>query len=264
MILNKFNSGSVSNTLKTFCLQLLALCLFSCKKNANENANKAYVGLTHVAYNVGPLGLSVAGLTLFSDSTVIFGQTTGPLGDPYDTVTSQVSAMELYQGTTANVLLKGNAAFQQGGHYSVFAYDSMDQQSISLIIFQDNPPAQPDSITNIRFINFSPGPIIWGLKMINQRLDIPYAADTVLVAAAYFVGYNTSPNSYPFVSVRSGMYTVFAFRDSSNPTVPDSSNFVNLGNLNIDSTINYDIYLQGFYGINAGADSFQLKHLPLD
>jgi hypothetical protein len=272
MILNKFRSVPLSAKLWTFRFQLLALSLFSCNKTANVNANKAFVGMTHVAYGVGPLNLTITGDP--QDSLflvpVLFGNTSGVPGDPYDTTISRVSEIMLTQGST--VLLHGNASFVQGGRYSIFDYDSFDIKSISLLILQDNAAVRTDTNTYVRFLNFSPGTSL-GLKLVNNRIDtIHYAADTIVLGPGLFVGYDPNPAAYFFSEIRIGNYNVFAFTDSSNPRkdslVPalDSSNFFHLGSLQIDSTINYNLYLHGFLGdtISSSPDRFQLRSVPLN
>jgi hypothetical protein len=264
MILNKFSSVTLSGRLKTLTLQLIALSLFSCNKTSNINSNKAFVALTHVAYNVGAINLTLNGKNLFPNS-LSFGETTGYPGNPYDTTISQVSSMNIFlaQDTSANI--SGNAAFRQGAYYSIFFFDSLDNNSVSLIILQDNPSFRNDTFTNYRFMNFSPGDSTWGLKLINNRKDNPYAADTVVIPASVFVGFNNIPSAYPFSLIRSGNYSAFAFTGSQNPT-SDTTHFVSLGNIQIDSLVNYYIYLQGFYGVTDSLDPnrFQLKWTPLN
>jgi hypothetical protein len=277
MILNKFRPVSLLNMVKSVSLQLLAVCLFSCNKTASENANKAYVGMTHVAYGVDSLNLILAGVTnsLFP-VPIAFGQNSGTAGNAYyDTATSRINNMFLYSGSfpDTTTLLHGNSAFQQGGHYSIFVYDSLNQQSINLIIFQDNPVFVSDTVTNIRYVNFSPGPVAWGLKLINTRHDsIPQ--DTIVIPGNNYIGYNPNPSltpNYSFISVLIGNYNVFAFTDSSNPhvsqgppVVVDSTNFRKLGPLSINQSINYYLYLQGFDGDTSMINKFQLKQLPLN
>ena len=259
MILNKISSISLTNRLKTISLQLIALSLFSCNKTSNINANKSLVALTHLAYNLDAIGLTFNGKPLFLDS-LAFGNTTGIIGNPYDTTISQVSEMNILLAQDGTSIVTGNAAFRQGARYSIFFYDTVAVNSlaVSLIILQDNPATRTDTFTNYRYMNFSPGDTIWGLKLINNRKDIPYAADTVVIAAREFVGLNNIPSEYPFALIRSGNYNVFAFRDSSNPA-PDRSNFVSLGNFQIDSLVNYYIYLRGFYGDTTSPNKFQLN-----
>ncbi|HEY2647772.1 MAG TPA: hypothetical protein VGI38_01210, partial [Puia sp.] len=252
----KFSTVSLAARLKTISLQLIALSLFSCNKSSNINANKSFVALTHLAYNVGAIQIAFNGKLLFLDS-LSFGNTTGSPGSPYDTTISQVSLMNIFLSQDTSINTAGNAAFRQGAHYSIFFFDSLDSRSVSLIILQDNPSFRTDTFTNYRYMNFSPGDTSWGLKLINNRNDIPYAADTVVVPAKVFVGFNNNPSEYLFSTIRSGNYKVFAFRDSSNPA-PDGSNFDSLGNFQIDSLVNYNIYLQGFYGDTSSQNKFQL------
>jgi hypothetical protein len=276
MILNKFRSFPLFYQITFLCLQFLALSLFSCNKTANENSNKSYIALTHVAYGVDSLSLILQGSAnpLFS-SPIAFGQNSGSLGHAYyDTAISRINFMTLYKGRIpdSTTLLQGNSAFQQGGRYSIFVYDSLNQQSINLIIFQDNPIFQNDSVTDLRFLNFSPGPVAWGLKLINTRnLHLPQ--DTVIIPAGYFVGYNPNPDisNYNFMSVLIGNYNVFAYMDSTNPHVSqgppivvDSTNFRNLGTLPIESTIDYYLYLQGFDGDTSALNKLQLKQVPIN
>jgi len=266
MILSKFSTVSLATRLKTMSLQLMALSLFSCNKTANINANKSYVNLTHLAYNLKPILITFNGNYLFHDS-LSFGNTSGIPGNPYDTTVSQVSQMNILLALDSSVIINGNAAFRQGAQYSIFFFDTLSATSaaVSLIILQDNPTIRTDTFTNYRYMNFSPGDTVWGLKLINNRKDIPYAADTVIIGAKPFVGLNNNPAAYPFELIRSGNYKVFAFRDSSNPA-PDRSNFDSLGNFQIDSLVNYYIYLQGFYGDTSASspNKFQLKRKPLN
>ncbi len=146
--------------------------------------------------------------------------------------------------------IHGNAAFQQGSHYSIFFFDTLDSGSLTLIILQDNPPVYYDTITSFRYMNFSPGSSI-GLKLIYTKdysIDTFNISvrDTIIVGLSPFVGYNPNPAYYTFSQyVHIGMNQVFAFWDSANPT-SDSSNFLKLDSLQFDSTKSYNIYLQGF------------------
>lgn len=267
MILNKFRPVSYYRMLRVFSLQLMAVGLFCCNKSANSNANKAFVALTHVAYRVDPLNLALNGDSLLS-SPVSFGNTSGQQGYPYDTATSRISEMQLVEH---DVLLSGNAAFQQGAHYSVFAYDSLDKQSIALLILQDNPSAPTDSSSSFRFLNFSPGSRI-GLIMwfkydatIQDTIHIS-VRDTTVIGLSNFVGYNPSPASYPFGYYgHYGENKVFAYVDSAKPRSPtDSTNIKYLGTLQFDTLKSYNIFLQGYFYPGPGQDSLQLKHIQLD
>jgi hypothetical protein len=269
MILNKFSTGSLSHRLKALSLQLLAFSLFSCNKTANINANKAFAGLTHVAYGVGPLGLTIDGTPLFT-TPLAFGLTTGMDGNPYDTTVSRISEMNIFLAQDTSMNVKGNTAFQQGSHYSIFFFDTLDPRSVSLIILQDNPPVRYDTFTNIRFMNFSPASSI-GIKFIytndyfiNDTFLIS-VRDTVNTAFSPFVGYNPNPAFYMFSTpVHIGTNQVFAFIDSINPN-KDSSNYIRLDNLQFDSTRNYNVYLQGFLdSANSPQNKLQIKSVRLN
>src|SRR5664279_2063887 len=116
MILNKFSQLSYFSVLKSLCFQLLAISLFSCSKTANSNENKAFIGVTHVAYGTGPINITLDGDSLLP-FPLSFGNTSGLPGNPYDTATSRISEMQLVHGATP--LLQGNSAFQQGSYYSI-------------------------------------------------------------------------------------------------------------------------------------------------
>lgn len=273
MILNKFSTNSLVYKLKIFSLQLFALSLFSCNKSANINANKALVALIHVAYEVGPLNINFNGDTLL-DAGISFGSHSGTATNPYDTNVSRISELQLF-GDTVN--LSGNAAFQQNVHYSIFAYDTLNTESIALLILQDNLLIPVDTLVNFRFLNFSPGSQI-GLKMIYTHDTTIYTQDiatakrdtlniavrdTVVISPSLFVGYNPNPVSYPINhTAHVGVNQVFAFVDSPNP-LADSSNFKKLDSLTLISTKSYNIYLQGYFGSHTPQDSLQIKSIQL-
>jgi hypothetical protein len=276
MIFNKFRPISFCNKIKTLSFQLLALSLFSCNKSANINANKAFVGLTHVAYGVGPISLTINGTLLFSNP-LAFGLTTGVDGNPYDTTVSRISDMNIFLAQDTSMSIHGNAAFQQGSHYSVFFFDTLDSRSVSLIILQDNPPVYNDTLTTIRFMNFSPGSSI-GLKLIytkdnkiNDSFTI-YVRDTTIIGFSSFVAYNPNPAIYTFNQiVHIGTNQIFAFTDSSNPRIDsanpslDSANFIRLDSLQFDSTKSYNVYLQGFLDSpNSQQNKLQIKSVRVN
>ena len=268
MIFNKFRPISFCDKIKALCLQLLALSLFSCNKSININANKAFVGLTHVAYGVGPVSATIDGALLFSNP-LAFGLTTGVPGNPYDTTVSRISYMNIFLAQDTSNNIQGNAAFQQGSHYSIFFFDTLDSKSISLIILQDNPPVFYDTITTFRFMNFSPGTSI-GLKLIYKNdylIDTFHISvrDTTIVGLSPFVGYNPNPAYYTFNQyVHTGINQVFAFWDSANPR-SDSSNYLKLDSLQFDSTKSYNIYLQGFLDSTISPQNkFQIKSVRVN
>jgi hypothetical protein len=266
MILNKFRPDSVFFKLRTVCLQLLALSLFSCNKTANISGNKAFVALTHVAYGVGSLNLFFpnSGDSLLP-ARISFGNTSGIAGNPYDTATSRISDMQLIGDT---LFLTGNAGFQQGTRYSVFAYDSGNAKSIALLILQDNLTTPRDTLVNFRFMNFSPGSQI-GLRFVyihdttiffidSMKLDSVHIAvrDTVDIPPSLFVGYNPDPPSYKFnYTAHIGANQVFAFEDTS---------IRKLDPVQFDSTKTYNIYLQGYFHPTPLQDSLKLMSVRLN
>ena len=268
MILNKFHFHSNLANPKALSVKLLAFCLiilFSCNKSSNINANTAYVALTHVAYNLPPIGLSLSGDSSVFSAPLPFGQTTGTPGNPYSTTPSRVSRMSIYLASDTAVNIHGNAAFRQGAHYSIFFFDSLDQNVVNLIVLQDNTTILQDTFTYYRYMNFVPGDTLWGLELINNRKDFRYAADTIIFPSSPFVGLNTNPAAYPMTNtMRTGNYNAFAFLNNANP-IADTSLLVPLGAIQIDSLVNYNIYLQGVYGSDTTtANKFQLKYVPLN
>lgn len=268
MILNKFKPATFINKIKAIGFQLLAFSLFSCNKSANINANKSFAGLTHVAYGVGPISLTIDGKLLFANP-LAFGLTTGVDGNRYDTTISRISEMSIFLAQDTSMNIHGNVAFQQGNHYSIFFFDTLDQRSVSLIILQDNPPVFYDTITTFRFMNFSPGSSI-GLKLIYTRdyfIDTIHVQvrDTVIIGPSQFVGYNPNPAYYIFNQyVHIGINQVFAFWDSANPAL-DSTNFLRLDSLQFDSTKSYNIYLQGFLDSpNSQQNKLQIKSVRVN
>jgi len=253
MLLNKFNSVSFLRFLRGFCLQLSFWTLFSCSKTANSHENKAYLGITHVAYGITSIDVTLNGVPLFS-TPLNFGQTTGLPGNPYDTVTAGIQYMAILNGTTT--LDSGNVAFQQGSHYSLFVYDTLSQTPVHVIIFQD---MRGDNIgTYYRFLNFTPGYSL-GLILTN-------AADTFFINPVSYVGYDPQPSSYTFNTLyaRTGHYGVRAFYDSTNYNA-DSSNIKLLSDsLVLDSTKVYNIYLQGLYNVSSGPDTLKIQSIRLN
>ena len=270
MILNKFRH-IFRGRAGALILLFFAINLFSCKKTANINANKAYVNVTHTAYRTGPLTLNFDGVQLFPDP-LAFGETTGNGTNPYDTTTAGVHDLQVVLNVNDSVLISGNTALQQGAYYSMFVYDTLDTRTISVIIFQNSHGAGTDTNSYIRFLNFTPGSRI-GIKVVYPRdttgkIKASYR-DTVNIGPSNFVGYNPNPTIYGFTKVHIGKNDIYAFIDSARPyrdpadPSKDSSNFIRMGSLTFDSTRNYNVYLQGFPFITS-ADSFQVKSVLIN
>jgi hypothetical protein len=261
MILNKFSRISHPVRLKALSIQLMALSLFSCNKTANINANKAYVSFTHYAYNVDSLKLNIDGQAIFS--WISFDSATGY---PYGTVTSQVSNTTILGKN--DTFLTGFSSFRQGANYSIYAYDTLDANTLapeskSLIILQDSPPLNTDSTLSIRYMNFVPSSLI-GLLLLNTRHGTtPIANDTVVISPAYFVGLENNPAAYVFRPILGGTYNIFAFIDSTTAR-PDSSNIRYMGNFNFSVTTNYNFNLVGFYNLTTGPYQLQFKKVALN
>jgi hypothetical protein len=256
MILNKFSSVSLSGRLKVLTLQLMSLSLFSCNKTANISANKAFVSFTHVAYGVGPLTLKINNSIVFS--MVPYDSATG---HPYDTVTSQISNTSILENNNDS-FLSGFSSFRQGAYYSIYIYDTLDRNTKSMLILQDNPPLNTDSTVSIRYLNFTPSSLI-GLLLINKRQDIPFAGDTIVISPANFVGVNPNPAAYTFRPILAGTYDVTAFTDSARPA-PDSSNFRKMGSWTFDIISNYNFIMMGFGNLDSGQYKLQFKPVALN
>jgi hypothetical protein len=264
MILKKYMPISIFRRIRGLSLQLMALSLFSCNKTANINANNSFVALFHVAYGVGDLNMTFNQKPLFT-TPIPFGQHTGDTtGNPYNTTTSRISEMNIFLASDSSVNVKGNAAFQQGTHYSVFFFDTLNPTTVSLIILQDNPPVRRDTLTSIRYINFSPD-LSLGLRLVYKNdytIDTFHVVvrDTVNIGPEVFVGNNPTPGSYLFNNlVHIGINQVFAFVDSGNSvkTFP-------LGNLQFDSTKSYNVYLQGFPDSSSEQNKLKVKSVRVN
>jgi Domain of unknown function (DUF4397) len=256
MILNKFSRVSLASRLKTISLQLIALSLFSCNKTANINANKAFVSFTHVAYNVDSLTLKINGTTVFSG--IPYDSATG---HPYATVTSQISNTTILENSDS--FLTGFSSFRQGAYYSIYIYDTLDMNTKSMIILQDNPPLNSDTTISVRYMNFAPSSLI-GLLLVNTRHgSIPVASDTFVISPANFVGVNINPAVYTFQPILAGTYNITAFTDSARPA-PDSSNFRSMGNWTFDITSNYNFLLIGFGNLDSGQYKLHFKPVALN
>jgi hypothetical protein len=263
MILNKFSNNSFRTLLPALSLMLLALSVFCCKKTANINANKAFVNVIHTAYNTGPVTLEFGGVPLFT-TPLPFGSSSGTTANPYDTTTAGVEDLQLFQDSV--LLLSGNTALQQAAYYSLFVYDTLNQSSLGVLIFQNNQGSRTDTLTYIRYLNFVPGSKI-GLKVVYSRDTTGFvkasSRDTVNIGPSFFVGYNPNPAIYKFSTVHIGKNEIYAFTDSANPRF-DSSNFRHMGSLQFDSTKNYNVFLQGFADTLSGVNSFQLKSVLIN
>ena len=224
--------------------------------------------MTHVAYGVGPMSMTIQGERAPLFTNLPFGQTTGFPGNPYDTTTSRISLIDIFLTRDSSLKIQGNAAFQQGARYSIFFFDTLNPTTVSLIILQDSPPVRTDTLTTIRFLNFSPDSS-FGIKLIYTRDDtintIHIAVrDTTNIGPSPFVGKNQNPGAYPFnQTVHIGMNQVFAFVDSASPN-KDSSNFYRLGNIQFDSTKSYNVYLQGFPDSTSEQTRVQIKSMRVN
>jgi hypothetical protein len=258
MILNKFSRISTYHSLRSICLHVIALSLFSCTKTANSNANKTYIAVTHIAYGVGPLNITLGGDSLLP-VPISFGTFSGTQGYPYDTATAGIQDLIIYQGSDS--LLSGNAAFQQATHYSLFIYDTLDRASLGLITLQDNPGGGTDTSTFIRYLNFVPGSSI-GIKLI--YIQDTSVKDTVTISPSLFVGYNPNPGAYLIShKVHLGGNQVFAFVDSARPAI-DSSNFIRLDSLHFDLNKFYNIYLQVVFDSASLKNKIQIRSIQLN
>jgi hypothetical protein len=256
MILNKFSSVSLSARLKTISLQFIALSLFSCNKTANINSNKAFISFTDVAYQVDALTFKINGDMVFT--AIPYDSATGI---PYAPVTSQVSNTFIFENS--DTLLSGFTSFRQGARYSIYVYDTLDANTINMIILQDNPPLNTDTTVSVRYMNFTPSFSI-GLLLVNTRHgSTPNAYDTIVIPRENFVGTNINPASYTFTSIVAGTYDVTAYIDSAKPA-PDGSNFRKMGNFTFNITSNYNFNMMGFGNDTAGLYKLQFKSVPLN
>ncbi|HVY76407.1 MAG TPA: DUF4397 domain-containing protein [Puia sp.] len=222
---------------------LLAVFAFCCSKSSGVNENKANVTVAHVAPGFGPLDMLYGGSSILAGDSLSYGQSTGSPGNTYVEATAGVRNLEVQE--SGKPVLSGNTAFLQGGHYSVFAYDTLQNDSLKLLILQDNLQLYSDPLKdNVRFINFSPGSSL-SLVMTNTT-------DTNVTVFQPFAGYQTDPSHYAFKPFTTGYYGVRVFRDSS------FANSIPVDSVNLSTNTIYTLYLQGYLD-SSGSKPLQLK-----
>ncbi len=217
------------------------------------------MAVTHVAYGEVPLLVSFESQNLFQ-SPLPFGQTSGYNDNPYDTTTTGVRNLALLDGT--KVLLQGNTALQQGGHFSMFIYDTLDKNSLAVLILQDNQGNRTDTFTYIRFLNFAPASKLDFL--LTRTIDTVLSSvgvdsliiDSIHTGYKLFVGNNVNPNNYPFQLTHIGYYKA--------QVSPNDTTYFTLDSLHVDSLKIYNVYLQGFLGDSTSINKLQLKSFPLN
>lgn len=271
MILNKFSPSFFHGKKRPAGLWLLVFTVFACNKSSTINENKSYITVIHVAYGLGPVKVTVQGDSL-SSGAVAFGQFSGYINGQndsaakYDTVTAGVGNLELINGST--VLAQGNSAFQQGAHYSMFVYDTINPVTTNpsparLFILQDNLTVRTDTFTYVRFMNFTPNSSLSFLltdsinRKINDTATIP-VVDTIRTPYLLYAGYNLNPGFYTFMRVRLGHYKL-----QVTPNYLDSTAYIPLDSLRIDSLKIYNVYLQGYIN-DTGVNKFQVKSIQLN
>jgi hypothetical protein len=226
---------------RTAVFGFLALLVMAaaCSKSAGVRENTAFVAITQTVPGISPLDILSDGTSVLGGSLLGYGQTTGTAGNPYVQATAGVRLMKIIAGT--QTLNQGNTAFQQGYHYSLFVYDSLQNDSVKLFILQDNQAARTDTFTYVRFINFSPGTYL-NLVLTNQQ-------DTIVTGFLPYAGNKQNTNFYPYRTVHIGYYGVRAFVDTL------YSNSFALDSFQIDFTKIYTGYLEG------KGDSIRLKSI---
>ncbi|HEY4155107.1 MAG TPA: DUF4397 domain-containing protein [Puia sp.] len=224
------------------CGIIFSLLTASCNKSSGVKENKAFVTVTHVAPGFSALNILSDGDSILGN--LAYGQTSGVPENPYVEATAGVRKLQVTEGS--ETVLEGNTAFQQGLHYSIFAYDSLKNDSLKLFILQDNVQIRTDTFTYTRFINFSPGS--------NLNLVLTSKRDTVATGFQPFAGNKLSPSYYSFRILHIGRYAARAFRDTL------FANSIPLDSLVVDSTKIYTIFLQGFAD-STGGTGLMLKSI---
>jgi hypothetical protein len=226
-----------------FLVPGIILLNLSCNKSSGVNENKAYVAISHVAPGFSGLNVLYNGISILGDNGLAYGQTSQSGTGPYVEATAGVRMLQVTDN--GGTVLQGNTAFLQGQHYSVFLYDTLKNDSLKMFILQDNLQAYRDTLTYVRFINFSPGP---GLNLVlsNQR-------NTVVTGFREFAGNNLKASNYTYQLIPIGVYEASAWRDDT------LAHSIPLGSVQIESLKNYTLFLQGYadsagvYGLKLGS-----------
>jgi hypothetical protein len=213
-----------------FFLILTTIIFFniSCNKNIDTGANKAYLAVTNISPDAQPLDIFFEGDQLNSSGQLPYDSTTGVPGDPYLVAVAGVHNFKLSSGTVSYV--DGNIAMQRDHYYSLFAYDSVanNNNTLKTLILQDVLTAPNDTLSSIRFLNFTDTAFYVVLE--NETDTVPALLIRNVVA-------NSSPSSFTFSTIKSGTYN---FSIVKNPTM-----VFDLGTLSVDGTKIYTVYIQG-------------------
>jgi hypothetical protein len=146
------------------------VCLFasSCLKNSDETARGP-------KSEIAARNFVVTGNTLdvwwdndkINDTPLEFGSATGAAGRLYTTVGGGLHAIRI----TANNIPVYNKifSFETGARYSVFAYDSLKNEAVKVLILKDDT-AVVDTVARLRFLQFIPGPDTLTAVLVNNNL----------------------------------------------------------------------------------------------
>jgi hypothetical protein len=216
----------------------------SCNKSSGVNKNKAFVTVAHVAPGFSNLDVLYNGASILGDTGLDYNEISGTPENPYVEATAGVRLLQITG--ISDTILQGNTAFQQGLHYSVFLYDTLKNDSLKMFILQDNLQLYRDTITYVRFMNFSPGPAL------NVVLAGKY--DTIATGFQEFAGNRLKTSFYTYKLMPIGLYEARAWRDTV------AAHSISLGNIQIDSLKNYSLFLQG-YADSSGEYGLKLKSI---
>jgi hypothetical protein len=233
----------VFRTIKRFAFCAGGLLLnLSCNKSSGVNKNKAFVTICHVAPGFSGLDVFYNRTSILGDTGLDYNEISGTPDNPYVEATAGVRLLQIAQG--GDTVLQGNTALQLGLHYSIFLYDTLRNDSLKMFILQDNLQPYRDTMTYVRFINFSPDSAL-NLVLASNR-------DTIQTGFREFAGNRLKTSFYTYKLMHIGLYEARAWRDTV------AAHSIPLGNIQIDSLKNYSLFLQG-YADSSGEYGLRLK-----
>jgi len=201
------------------------LCV-DCNKNIDALANKAYLSVTNISPNAPSLDILFDGNKLNTAGQLPYDSTTGAPGNPYLIAVAGIHNFQLTSGSQPFV--NGSIALLQLHHYSLFIYDSINNNTLKTLIVEDVLNNPSDTLSFVRVLNFSDTSL--SISMTN-------ATDTVRPVFARNITTSTNPTSFGYSHIKQGSYHINA--------AVDANTVLDLDSLSVSGGKIYTVFIKG-------------------